>query len=46
MSFFAPTDNLFKESKSVNDERIYWLAWSTIKGVGPILLKRIQQHFE
>ena len=30
----------------MNDERIYWLAWSTIKGVGPILLKRIQQQFE
>ncbi len=30
----------------MNDERVYWLAWSTIKGVGPILLKRIHQHFE
>ena len=30
----------------MNDERIYWLAWSTIKGVGPILLKRIHQHFD
>ena len=30
----------------MNDERIYWLAWSTIQGVGPILLKRIHQHFD
>ncbi len=28
----------------MNDRR-YWLAWSQISGVGPILLKRIQQHF-
>lgn len=28
-----------------NNERIYWLAWSQIKGFGPILLKRIQQYF-
>jgi DNA processing protein len=26
-------------------ERIYWLAWSQIRGVGPVLIKRIQQHF-
>ncbi len=25
-------------------ERIYWLAWSQIKGMGPVLIKRIQQH--
>ena len=25
-------------------ERIYWLAWSQIKGLGPVLIKRIQQH--
>ncbi|MCT0254247.1 MULTISPECIES: DNA-processing protein DprA [unclassified Synechocystis] len=29
-----------------NSERAYWLAWSQIKGVGPILLKRLAQHFE
>jgi DNA processing protein len=29
----------------VQQERAYWLAWSQINGVGPILLKRIQQHF-
>jgi DNA processing protein len=28
----------------VND-RQYWLAWSQISGVGPILLKRLQQQF-
>ncbi len=28
------------------DDRYYWLAWSQINGVGPVLLKRIQQHFE
>jgi DNA processing protein len=27
-------------------ERAYWLAWSKINGVGPILLKRLQEHFE
>lgn len=27
------------------EERAYWLAWSQIPGIGPILLKRIQQHF-
>lgn len=26
-------------------ERAYWLAWSRISGVGPILLGRIQQYF-
>ncbi|MEB3312234.1 MAG: DNA-processing protein DprA [Snowella sp.] len=27
-------------------ERSYWLAWSKISGVGPVLLKRIYQHFD
>jgi DNA processing protein len=27
------------------EERAYWLAWSRVSGVGPILLKRVQQHF-
>ncbi|MFB2917592.1 DNA-processing protein DprA [Aerosakkonema funiforme] len=27
------------------EERAYWLAWSQIPGIGPILLKRLQQHF-
>lgn len=26
-------------------ERIYWLAWSQVAGVGSILLQRLQQHF-
>jgi DNA processing protein len=26
-------------------ENAYWFAWSQISGIGPILLKRIQQHF-
>lgn len=27
------------------EERGYWLVWSSISGVGPVLLKRLQQHF-
>lgn len=27
------------------EERAFWLAWSQISGIGPILLKRLQQHF-
>jgi DNA processing protein len=27
------------------EERAYWLAWSQVNRVGPILLKRLQQHF-
>jgi len=26
-------------------ERAFWLAWSQIYGIGPILLKRLQEHF-
>lgn len=26
-------------------ERAYWLAWSQMPGIGPVSLKRIQQHF-
>ena len=29
----------------VTEERAYWLAWSRLPGIGPTLLKRIQQHF-
>lgn len=29
----------------MNEERAYWLSWSQLKGVGPILLQRLQQHF-
>jgi DNA processing protein len=27
------------------EERAYWLAWSQVDRVGPVLLKRLQQHF-
>ena len=27
------------------EERAYWLAWSHVDRVGPVLLKRLQQHF-
>lgn len=27
------------------EERAFWLAWSQIPGVGPILQRRLQQHF-
>jgi len=27
------------------EERAYWVAWSQITGIGPILLRRLQQHF-
>ncbi|EKQ68142.1 DNA protecting protein DprA [Leptolyngbyaceae cyanobacterium JSC-12] len=26
-------------------ERAYWVAWSHVNGIGPILLKRLQKHF-
>ncbi|HAC63455.1 MAG TPA: DNA processing protein DprA, partial [Cyanothece sp. UBA12306] len=29
----------------MNQERAYWLAWSQISGVGPVLITRIQQQF-
>ncbi|MEQ8962657.1 MAG: DNA-processing protein DprA [Coleofasciculus sp. C2-GNP5-27] len=28
------------------DDRAYWLAWSQVPRVGPILLRRLQQHFD
>ena len=27
------------------EERIFWLAWSQISGVGPVALHRLQEHF-
>ncbi|MCV3216200.1 DNA-processing protein DprA [Plectonema radiosum NIES-515] len=27
------------------EERAYWLAWSQISGIGPVLMQRLQQHF-
>ncbi|WP_016951467.1 DNA-processing protein DprA [Anabaena sp. PCC 7108] len=29
----------------MTEERKYWLAWSQLSGIGPILLQRLQQHF-
>ncbi len=28
------------------EERAFWLAWSQIPGIGPILIKRLQQQFD
>src|SRR5919199_3325850 len=33
-----------QEGKLV-EERAYWLAWSQVERVGPVLLRRLQQHF-
>ncbi len=27
------------------EERAFWLAWSQINGIGPVLLRRLQEHF-
>lgn len=29
----------------MSEERAYWLAWSQVNRVGPVLLRRLQQHF-
>ncbi|BAY92409.1 MULTISPECIES: DNA-processing protein DprA [unclassified Tolypothrix] len=29
----------------MGEERAYWLAWSQISGIGPVFLRRLQQHF-
>lgn len=29
----------------MSEERAYWLVWSQISGVGPVLLQRLWQHF-
>jgi DNA processing protein len=29
----------------LGQERAYWVAWSQISGIGPTLLRRLQQHF-
>ena len=31
--------------QELTSERAYWLAWTQVHGVGPILLKRLQEHF-
>jgi DNA processing protein len=33
------------EGNSLIEERAYWLAWSQINGIGPILLQRLNQYF-
>ncbi len=33
------------EENSLVEERAYWLAWSQINGIGPILLQRLQENF-
>lgn len=29
----------------MNEERVFWLAWSRLWGVGPVLLRKLQQRF-
>ncbi len=29
----------------MTEERTFWLAWSQIPGIGPVLLRRLQEHF-
>ncbi|HEY9736870.1 MAG TPA: DNA-processing protein DprA [Trichocoleus sp.] len=29
----------------MTNERAYWLAWSQVRGIGPVLLKRLYEHF-
>lgn len=29
----------------MTEERAFWLAWMQISGIGPVLLRRLQQHF-
>ncbi len=35
---------MHQEGKLI-EERAYWLAWSQVDRVGPVLLRRLQQHF-
>ncbi|QXE25332.1 DNA protecting protein DprA [Richelia sinica FACHB-800] len=32
-------------ASKLTQERAYWLAWTQISGVGPVLLQRLQNHF-
>ena len=34
-----------KNDEALIEERAYWLAWSQITGIGPVSLRRLQQHF-
>ncbi|NEO28054.1 MAG: DNA processing protein DprA, partial [Kamptonema sp. SIO4C4] len=29
----------------LNQERVYWLAWSKVAGVGAVSIQRLRQHF-
>jgi DNA processing protein len=29
----------------MTEERAFWLAWSQIPGIGPVLIRRLQEHF-
>jgi DNA processing protein len=33
-----------REEEKLLQERIYWLAWSRISGLGPVLLRRLEQN--
>ena len=33
------------KDRQLVEERAFWVAWSQIPGIGPILLSRLQQHF-
>lgn len=35
----------WREDRTVVEEGAYWLAWAQISGIGPVLLRRLQQHF-
>ncbi len=34
-----------REDKTLVEERAFWLAWSRLNGIGPVLLGRLQKHF-
>lgn len=33
------------QGEPLTEERAFWLAWSQIHGIGPILIKRLHRHF-
>jgi len=42
---FGNTQTSGCEGRKVVEESAYWVAWSQISGIGPVLLRRLQQHF-
>jgi DNA processing protein len=38
-------DSSKAQEGSLVEERAYWLAWSQVDRIGPVLLRRLQQHF-